>query len=127
MISENQLKKTTAWLEEFKHPSPSFQHRFGSIYGDFSSLLEERRKSFSRLLVRSISLFGEERKVLLLRVPGRVNLMGVHIEHRGGYVNYLTIQKEIIVAAFPRDDNLILLSIISPKYFDLFFVQIVTK
>jgi len=106
MILENKLKKTTTWLEEFKHPSPSFQQRLSSIYGGSSFLLGERRKSFSRLLARSVALFGE-RGVLLLRIPGRVNLMGVHIEHRGGYVNYLTIQKEIIVAASPRGDNLI--------------------
>lgn len=31
--------------------------------------------------------------------------MGVHIDHRGGYSNYLTIQREIIMAASPRDDD----------------------
>ncbi len=100
-----QLKRIDDWLREFKNPSLCLNQELKSIYGNFSSLLRERISSFSNLLHKSASLLGKERKAILIRVPGRVNLMGVHIEHRGGYVNYLTIQKEIIMVASKRMDN----------------------
>lgn len=46
-----------------------------------------------------------ERDVLLLRVPARINLLGTHIEHRGGFVNYLAIDKNLWVIAAPRKDS----------------------
>ena len=35
----------------------------------------------------------------MARVPGRINLMGRHVDHQGGNVNLLTIDRHIIVAA----------------------------
>ena len=99
------MKTVADWQKEFRNPSPNLKQKLKSIYGNSPSLLQERISSFSRLLSKTASVLGKERRIILIRIPGRINLMGVHIEHRGGYVNYLTIQREIIMVASPRNDS----------------------
>ena len=36
--------------------------------------------------------------------------MGMHVEHRGGFVNYVSHKREVIVAASPRDDDEVYMS-----------------
>ena len=38
-----------------------------------------------------------------MRSPGRINLMGRHIDHQGGTVNVMAVNREIIMVAAPRD------------------------
>jgi len=54
--------------------------------------------------------------VSLLKVPARINLLGTHVEHRGGYVNYLTIDKELWCASGKRNDRKIVACNIEEKY-----------
>ena len=42
--------------------------------------------------------FGNE-NVIIIRAPGRVNLMGRHIDHQGGCVNLIAIDREIFLTA----------------------------
>ncbi len=55
------------------------------------------------LLQAFIGRYGD-RPMVLARAPGRVNLMGRHIEHRGGGVNVMAVAYDTLVAAAPRDD-----------------------
>ncbi|MCM8817872.1 MAG: hypothetical protein NC915_00060 [Candidatus Omnitrophica bacterium] len=43
--------------------------------------------------------------VILIRVPARINLLGTHIEHRGGFINTLTIDKNLWCIAGKRKDR----------------------
>ena len=54
--------------------------------------------------------------MFLLKVPARINLLGTHIEHRGGYVNYLTIDKELWCASGKRNDRKVVACNIEKKY-----------
>lgn len=56
------------------------------------------------LLQAFIGTYGD-RPVVLARAPGRVNLMGRHIEHRGGGVNVMAVAYDTLVVASPRDDD----------------------
>lgn len=56
------------------------------------------------LLQAFIGAYGD-RPVVLARAPGRVNLMGRHIEHRGGGVNVMAVAYDTMVVASPRDDD----------------------
>lgn len=61
--------------------------------------------------------FGFGQKVVIVRAPGRVNLMGRHVDHRGGYNNFLAIHKETLaVAGLRNDDNVIAVNT-EPKMF----------
>ncbi len=48
--------------------------------------------------------FGSDARVFMARATGRVNLMGMHIEHRGGFINPFAV-KEVFFVVEPRDDD----------------------
>ncbi|HNS32606.1 MAG TPA: galactokinase family protein [bacterium] len=61
-------------------------------------------RKLDELLKFYISRFGDT-DVNVFRIPARINLLGTHVEHRGGYVNYLTIDKELLCVAGKRKDR----------------------
>lgn len=78
---------------------------FSKIFGDYPDIIEERKKIYLDVLNRFKDKYGS-RKVFLVRVPGRVNLMGRHVDHRGGYVNPITFNREVVLVASSREDDL---------------------
>ncbi|MCK5806450.1 MAG: galactokinase, partial [Lentisphaeria bacterium] len=55
--------------------------------------------------------------VILCRAPGRINLMGRHVDHRGGHVNVMAINREVLVAAAPREDDVVRLRNLDVTHF----------
>jgi len=56
--------------------------------------------------VRGLSeKIGPQRRCIVARSPGRVNLMGRHVDHQGGVSNLMTVDREIVIAASPREDD----------------------
>jgi len=86
------------------------------IYGGDRGLVEERRARILELLLRGSELFGEECQVAFVRVPGRVNLMGRHIDHKGGFVNPIAIPRDVLMVARPREDQVVTLSNVDENY-----------
>jgi N-acetylgalactosamine kinase len=76
-----------------------------AIYGDHPDLLAERRLAYLALLDRAKEVLGAQAPVLLVRSPGRVNILGRHVDHQGGNCNLMAIDREIIMAAHPREDD----------------------
>ena len=62
-----------------------------------------------------IKIFGDQ-DVYFLRIPARINLLGTHIEHRGGYVNYLTIDRELYCIFSKREDAKVVAHNLDKKY-----------
>jgi N-acetylgalactosamine kinase len=85
-------------VEEFRH-----------LYGLDESLLGERLREYTRLLEYAATVVDPEERVLIVRSPGRVNLMGRHVDHQGGHCNLMTIGYETIVVVRPRRDDRICL------------------
>lgn len=75
------------------------------IYGDKPKVIQERRQTFLAVVEEFGRVYGCDKDVFIVRAPGRVNLMGVHIEHQGGYGNYVTVNKEIIMVTNKREDD----------------------
>ena len=98
------------WIRIFEANSSSLRQTLTQIYGSDLELLEERRSAFLRVLEEFTRRYGLERRVVLTRAPGRINLMGRHIDHRGGYVNVMAISREIVMAAAARDDDVVSLA-----------------
>lgn len=84
------------------------------IYGPNSDPVL-RRGPYLDALRAFIREYGD-REVLISRAPGRVNLMGRHIEHRGGSTNILAIDREVVAIAAPRSDAIIHLANIDPEF-----------
>ena len=72
------------------------RHRAIDSAGRFASLLDE-----------FATRFGKHRRVCLYEAPGRVNLMGMHIDHRGGIVNPVATWERVRAVCGRRDDDLI--------------------
>jgi N-acetylgalactosamine kinase len=76
-----------------------------TIYGSDSLFLRGKVGQIIRLLDAFEAKFGEDPSLSLVRVPGRINLMGRHVDHQGGRVNVVAIPREAIFAASPREDH----------------------
>jgi len=79
-----------------------------------------KQKKNVRQYIRAVEKFGKlygmDREVGVYRVPSRINLKGVHIEHRGGYVNYMSIDREAVFVVSPREDGLVVADNVEHKY-----------
>jgi N-acetylgalactosamine kinase len=73
-------------------------------YGD--NAVSQAARRYIDLLEAFLKRHGD-RTVMMARAPGRVNLMGRHIDHRGGCTNVMTIDKDTLVVASPRDDGIV--------------------
>ena len=83
------------------------QREFAEIYGEQLTVNNERLNAITKLVEHFIKIYNEKKKIIISRAPARVNLMGRHVDHQGGYVNTIAIDKEILLAASPRKDNII--------------------
>lgn len=71
------------------------------VYGEGSSL-EEAQLRFQTLKARFVELFGQEPEIYA-RSPGRVNLIGEHIDYEGYSVLPMAIRQDTIVAIRRHD------------------------
>lgn len=76
-----------------------------TIYGQDPAVIEERREAFRTLLAKAATVIDPSSRVLLVRSPGRLNVMGRHIDHQGGNCNLMTIGFETLLAICPRQDD----------------------
>jgi len=83
---------------------------------------EFKRKSISNLLNFHKRKFGND-NIIIVRAPGRINLMGRHIDHQGGNVNLIAIDKEIFITASLRDDVKIIAYNIDQALFGKIFLN----
>ncbi|MBN2329705.1 MAG: hypothetical protein JXR73_21370 [Candidatus Omnitrophica bacterium] len=88
----------------------------GPHYGVHPDLIKERAEKLIGLAAAFREYFPSERRAVLFRIPGRINLMGVHIDHRGGWCNYMPIARETFFCASPRNDDRICCRNVSPQH-----------
>lgn len=69
------------------------------------------------LIDEFIKIYGEsEEKIHIFKSPGRVNLIGEHIDYNGGHVLPAALTMSTTVLARKRDDNVIRLYAVDLKY-----------
>lgn len=76
--------------------------------------------SYRQLIEAFIERFGNQ-KIIVTRAPGRVNLMGRHIDHQGGSTNVMCIDRETVMVVAPRTDDLVRISNIDKQFEDFSF------
>lgn len=90
---------------------------FSFLYSDDA---ENQKKRYTELLNLFMKKYGDK-KVVITRSPGRVNIMGRHIDHRGGGINVMTTDKDIVFVSSARDDDSVNISNIDPSFPDKSF------
>ncbi len=78
---------------------------FVTLYGHETELIRERAQAHLTTLDHAARRLGRGERVLLVRSPGRVNLMGRHVDHQGGNCNLMTIGYETLMVVHPRQDD----------------------
>ncbi|MCD4825206.1 MAG: NTP transferase domain-containing protein [Phycisphaerae bacterium] len=116
-LSKSMLKPAGEWLKILESNGPKWRRRMAKIYGPDESLLADRNGAMATLVKAFIKRHGPRRKTVLCRAPARVNLLGRHVDHRGGYVNVMAINREVLLAASPREDDLVTLRNTSVRAF----------
>lgn len=116
-LDNSQYNTVKNWLAKLDKMPLSFKNWMKKIYGNNPDLHSQKRKDFISVLKCYGSKFGFEQKVVIVRSPGRVNLMGRHVDHRGGYNNFLAIHKETIAVAGIREDDQIIAHNVNSKLF----------
>ncbi len=104
-------------LEPQDEEGAALSRQMRQIYGDHPALIAERAAAYESLLAQTAAVLGEDAAVLLARAPGRINMVGRHIDHQGGSCNLLAIDREILVAAALREDDQVRLFNVRPDEF----------
>jgi len=96
------------WYELVQQPNGSFIRKLNEIYSNRSELVKES----TNICLKSVQVFGEtygwDKNIIIVRSTGRINLLGMHIEHRGGAINTVAI-KELFFLAEPRNDDVVVM------------------
>lgn len=98
------LHPVAAWIEAVKDPSSEFNHKLRQICADNENMREQAAGMCVRALEAFGRAYGTDAKAVVIRSAGRVNVLGTHIDHRGGTVNPVAVNHMWLVAA-PRDDD----------------------
>lgn len=111
------FKAPEVWARALANPDDEVRAMLCANYGDNPSLCEEKRKRLLDAVELFIDRFGTTGPVCIIRAPGRVNLMGRHVDHRGGHVNLMAIDREQLLVARAREDTVVQARNGDPKQF----------
>ena len=110
------MRKVQDWINLIHESDGVFDRWLQTVYVDAPELIQEQRRWYQKILLTFANMSDIETEVIIARAPARVNLVGMHIDHRGGHVNPIAA-KEIVIVAQPRDDDYILLHDIDADQF----------
>ncbi len=116
-LKKNQYCTVGEWIGKVDLGSGRLKTWLRKIYGQHKELHAEKRKELLKVLKRYGKRFGFDEKVVIVRAPGRINLMGRHVDHRGGFNNFLALHRETIAVAGLRNDNTVIAVNTEPKKF----------
>jgi N-acetylgalactosamine kinase len=101
------LRPVSSWIKLIKDTNSAFHKKLDQIYGENGGMKSKAAEMCLRTLEAFDRAYGTKGGVLIVRSTGRVNLVGTHIDHRGGSVNPICI-KDMWLVAEPRDGDIVL-------------------
>lgn len=114
-ISKHFMRTASQFISDIKEGA--FDDKFKMLYSD---TVEMQKARYIGLLSHFIKKYGDK-KVVITRSPGRVNLMGRHIDHRGGGINVMATDKDIVFVSASRDDDMVNITNIDSAFPDRTF------
>lgn len=109
-------KTVEQWLNALRDSGSASYRSLARQYGGEGSLARRASRVCIQALEAFARRFSAKARVLVVRTTGRVNLLGMHIDHRGGSVNPIAI-KELFLVAEPRGDDTIVASNVESSKF----------
>jgi len=103
-----EARKASDWLKLLSDPDADVRDRFARIYGQDTDYAKKRIAWYRDVVRRFCELYGQDREVIVVRAPGRINLVGMHVDHRGGHVNPIASREVIMVVEARKDDRVVL-------------------
>ena len=92
------------WLRLFSG-SPELEPALEQIYGGDPTIRDRQKRNIVQVLETARQTVPADTVCGIVRSPGRLNVMGRHIDHQGGNCNLMTIGFETVMAVCPRDDD----------------------
>ncbi len=109
-------RPVSEWLRAFEMRDTALMNHLYQTYGSDPALIESKRQRILSLLSLHLQRFGDQ-PVVIARAPGRVNIMGRHIDHQGGHVNMIAIDRDLHVVVGLRSDRRVYLQNLRPESF----------
>ncbi len=106
------------WLTRLDEFGEAIRTEFHGIYGDSPELIEERRQAYIKTLTAFGRTFGYTNRVIISRSPGRINLMGRHVDHQGGHINQMAINREVLMVVQRRHDDRVVVQNVDRERFE---------
>jgi N-acetylgalactosamine kinase len=107
-LGSDTVHRVDEWLEIFPVDQASVPQTLKALeenYGSDDELIRDRYLAYRRALLRFRDKFGGDRHTIIVRSPGRVNVMGRHVDWQGGCCNLMAVNQEVIMVVSPRTDD----------------------
>ncbi len=85
----------------------------------FMRKAEEMKTGANEREQRTIDAFIDHfgnKPVVITKAPGRVNILGRHVDHRGGNTNVMAIDRDTMLVVSPREDCMVRVANTNPGY-----------
>jgi N-acetylgalactosamine kinase len=116
-LKPNQYCTAREWIGKIEDQKPSLGRWLRSIYGSHEDLHRQKCRDLLSVLRCYGKRFGLDQRVCIVRAPGRINLMGRHVDHRGGLTNFLAIERETIAVVGLRPEGDVVAVNTQPRMF----------
>ena len=105
MVALRSWRPVRDWLRDLHDKESDITNWLRRTYGKHSETVKRRQERLREVLHGYGKRFGYQREVIVSRAPGRLNLMGRHIDRQGGYNNQMAIDREVLMVAESRPDD----------------------
>jgi len=104
------------WLDLLDQSGGPLWKKFDELYGHDRDLVKDAASLCRATVEAFIRHYSGDRSAILARATGRINLMGMHVDHRGGSVNPISL-KQVFLLAEPRDDDVVVVRNVESEAF----------
>lgn len=108
------VRSVSAWQNALE--SPGFDARLRALYGPNGVDLATKKAMILSALEEYARRFGDG-PVAIARAPGRINIMGRHVDHQGGVGNLIAINRDTFAVMGAREDQTVHLCSAEPDAF----------
>ena len=98
--------------------SERFSGVLENIYGNNPPVMDQQKELYREILSCAGNALDADAPVAIFRSPGRLNVMGRHVDHQGGNCNLMTISYETLLLAHPRNDDRVVICHTDPERFN---------